>query len=408
MEGEEPKELETDIKIAVGIMCAFSVIGVIGNGLVLYGFTRARSKYTSTIFILTLAGTDFTTCLITIPATIAIELNKFEMENDILCKIFHFLTTSTISFSALTMVMIAIDRYFCICRPFMRVMTVSRAGVLICMSVIIAFVIGIFICLSYGVYVYEIDVRQSNLTSLLNETSTIDPNLSPEEIKNNLLKAHDLYKNESGLHNKTDELKGQIVMFGHCYFNHLTFGKKGAQTFKTIHSAFYAVCVIAVIFIYCIIYVFILKRRRRRLRNESFPCCTFKQSPIGENDNTEIVYLGNDATTQTEDINLNESSCSGKFKNGFTDRTKGVLHSKLEKIRMNNIKTALMLSIVAVIFIIVFLPAWLMMHDLIDFNVTIFYLYFTYNVSNPFVYAFMNPDFRKQMIDIFKTWRKVP
>jgi hypothetical protein len=129
---------------------------------------------------------------------------------------------------------------------------------------------------------------------------------------------------------------------------------------------------------------------------------------VGENDNTEIVYLGNDATTQTgEDINLNESSCSGKFKNGFTDRTKGVLHSKLEKIRMNNIKTALMLSIVAVIFIVVFLPAWLMLHTIIPFNATVFYLYFTYNVSNPFVYAFMNPDFRNQMLDIFSKRRKL-
>jgi cholecystokinin A receptor/hypocretin (orexin) receptor 2 len=74
---------------------------------------------------------------------------------------------------------------------------------------------------------------------------------------------------------------------------------------------------------------------------------------------------------------------------------------------MNNIKTALMLSIVAVIFIVVFLPAWLMMHTIIPFNATIFYLYFTYNVSNPFVYAFMNPDFRNQMLDIFSKRRKL-
>ena len=383
--------LEVDVKIAVGIMCAFSVIGVVGNGLVLYGFTRARSKYTSTIFILTLAGTDFTTCLITVPATIAIELETFKMDSDVLCKLFHFLTTSTISFSALTMVLIAIDRYFCICRPFMKVMTTYRAGILICISVMIAFLIGIISCLSFGVYS---NVPRTNITPSYNESVLFNLTFSQEETEQKLLSSHKAL-------NTSEELF-HLVLIGSCHYNFLILEKEGAETFKTIHSAFYAVCVVAVILIYCVIYGFILKRRRRRLRNESFPCCTFKQSPVGENDNTEIVYLGNDATTQTgEDINLNESSCSGKFKNGFTDRTKGVLHCKLEKIRMNNIKTALMLSIVAVIFIVVFLPAWLMMHTIIPFNATVFYLYFTYNVSNPFVYAFMNPDFRNQMLDIF-------
>lgn len=393
---------ETDVQIAIGIMCVFSVVGVIGNGLVLYGFTRARSKYTSTIFILTLAGTDFATCLITIPATIAMELNSFKMDSDILCKLYHFLTTSTISFSALTMVLIAIDRYFCICRPFMKVMSVPRAGVLIFISVLIAFVIGVLSCLNFGVF----GLRTSN-SSIVN-TSIFNLNITLEETSKRVAEAKEIYHNESGaLTNEVQPLTETVFFDGRCHLNVLIFGSVGARRFQTAHSVFYAICEIAVIFIYCIIYGFILKRRQRRLRNESFPCCSFKQSPIGENDNTEIVYLGNDATTQTgDDLNLNETSSSGKFRNGFTDRTKSVLQSKLEKIRMNNIKTALMLSIVAIIFILAFLPAWLMILNVIDMNVTVFYCYFLYNVSNPLVYAFMNPEFRNQLFQIFKKWRK--
>jgi cholecystokinin A receptor/hypocretin (orexin) receptor 2 len=67
-------------------MSVCSVVGVIGNALVLYVFSSFKQKLTSTIFILTLATTDFITCLVTIPFTIAVEALKMKLEYDIVCK----------------------------------------------------------------------------------------------------------------------------------------------------------------------------------------------------------------------------------------------------------------------------------------------------------------------------------
>ena len=67
-----------------------------------------------------------------------------------------------------------------------------------------------------------------------------------------------------------------------------------------------------------------------------------------------------------------------------------------------NIRTAAMLFVVTVVFLIAFLPAWLMAHDVISYNEIIFYMYFIYNTANPFIYAFMNKSFRDDLSRILK------
>lgn len=52
----------------------FLVLGVVGNALAFYIYYQKRDKTTSTLFILSLAATDFITCLISIPYTIITEV----------------------------------------------------------------------------------------------------------------------------------------------------------------------------------------------------------------------------------------------------------------------------------------------------------------------------------------------
>ena len=49
-----------------------------------------------------------------------------------------------------------------------------------------------------------------------------------------------------------------------------------------------------------------------------------------------------------------------------------------------------MLFVVTVVFVITYLPAFLMALKLIPYNVIVFYFYFANNVANPFIYSFMN------------------
>ena len=82
-----------------------------------------------------------------------------------------------------------------------------------------------------------------------------------------------------------------------------------------------------------------------------------------------------------------------------------VIYRTVLKCKRQHPKTAVMLSIVSVIFIVAFLPAWLMSLKVLKFNIIIFYLYFTYNVANPIVYAFLNENFRSQLQVLVKCKR---
>jgi len=62
-----------------------------------------------------------------------------------------------------------------------------------------------------------------------------------------------------------------------------------------------------------------------------------------------------------------------------------------------NLKTAAMLLVVTVVFVITFLPAFLMTLGLLPYNKIIFYMYFANNVANPIIYSFMNHNFRSKL-----------
>ena len=71
---------------AIGILSFFSVLGSVGNALVLYVYVRKRNKLASTVFIITLAFTDFLTCIIIIPYTITLEYMEYFLKYDFFCK----------------------------------------------------------------------------------------------------------------------------------------------------------------------------------------------------------------------------------------------------------------------------------------------------------------------------------
>ena len=69
-------------------------------------------------------------------------------------QVYQFLITSNIPFSALIMVAIAVDRYLCICHPWLSatVMSVRRAKIVVTILGIFSMFIGVIVGLMYGVY----------------------------------------------------------------------------------------------------------------------------------------------------------------------------------------------------------------------------------------------------------------
>lgn len=405
MDETEPDKL---VQVAVAILGVLSVSGTIGNALVLYVFSSQKQKLSSTIFILTLAGTDFISSLVTMPYTIAMELLKFKIEYDVVCKLYHFLVTTTVPFSAFVMVAIAVDRYLCIVHPFKHTMTIKRAKIIVVLLAILAGTLGVLCCMVYGVSSssYYDPNAAANFTPLFDTGNGINETHIPVSYWNFTL----------------EDLKRRtfIVNKGMCHKDELIFDKSFFSVYQKIYSAFFAICAVIVIVLYAIIYRSVLTRRRQRLHLTK-RCCGFWAQPTtleNEHENTEFTVLNNgkldkdkSAATngnspkykesiQMEKMPVEKNVAAEQNAKSDTDalvRPSGVSRAKLEKLRMANIKTAVMLSIVAITYIVAFTPAWLMAHHVLSMNVVVFYLYFTYNVANPVIYAFLNQGFRNHL-----------
>lgn len=242
---------DPDVQIAMVIVGILSVSGTIGNALVLYVFARQKQKLSSTIFILTLACTDFATSLVTMPFTIAIELLKYKVEYDAVCKIYQFLVTTTIPFSAFVMVAIAVDRYLCIVHPFKHTMTLQRAKVIVSLLVLLAFTLGLLCCLMYGTNSKEVSCIKTNATIALatyNDTQWIRVVDDPKKCNATM-----------------EEINIRIVNKGNCHKDKIIFDESFFVVYQKIYSAFFAICAVIVIVLYAIIYRSVLTRRRKRL-----------------------------------------------------------------------------------------------------------------------------------------------
>ncbi|XP_061162882.1 alpha-2A adrenergic receptor-like [Saccostrea echinata] len=368
----EDAELEIQVYIAIGYMSIFSVVGTIGNALVLYVFSRYKNKLTSTIFILTLAGVDFVTCCVTIPFTIATEAVKFELKYDIICQIYLFLITTTVPFSAFVMVAIAVDRYLCIVYPFKHAMTIRRAEIVVGSLCAFAVLLGIICCSHYR----------------------ITPVPEGKEIVTTM------YQNVTNLPNSSIQ---NITKYKYVCLPQET---EFFFIYQKIYSSFFGICALIVIILYCLIYRSVLARRRKKFEMFLSDNCCGIWSSQSFAEQTEITVLNNTDVTNAQDDHKVEETCDKAVqKNGNTQisdrdvilKPGGVSKAKLEKMRIANIKTAFMLSIVALVFIVAFLPSWLVALKVLPLNIIVIYMYFIYNVVNPVIYAFLNETFREQL-----------
>ena len=423
---QEPKII---INIAMGMVALLSVCGILGNALVIFVFSKQKQKLSSTIFIITLAVTDFVTSLVTMPYTVAMELLSFKIDYDVVCKLYQFMKTTTIPFSALVMVAIALDRYLCIVYPFKHIMTIKRAKVTVFFLCVFAFMLGLICSLMIGTYQRCDAINQHNNESVYytnNTQSKFDEIIIDKRVNNNSL---------------SDGVSAQPIKYGDIYHDGVckpTFvilSKPFMKAYQRVYSCLFGVCAVLVTILYALTYRSVLNQRRKRF-HLSNKCCGFLFRSVPDdhiNDNTECTNL-NDVShspamngttestevealkysekayrdrTQTNDSNnANDQPAPNNHKQSQTKdshlRPGGISRAKLKKLRVANIKTALMLSIVAFIYIVAFTPAWMMALDILDMNVIVYYLYFTYNVANPVIYAFLNQNFRTHLQQLFK------
>lgn len=422
-----------ELYAVLALLGFLALTGTAGNLLVLYVFSQKKDKLVSTLFILVLAFVDFTTCMIVIPYTMYMEYMNFFISSDFFCKLYQFLITSNIPFSALVMVAIAIDRYFCICHPFLHALNLQRAKIMITCLALFAAAIGVMVALMYGVY-QEIDGPFfNNLTSSLkndteanvsdvnydgNTTAPMEtrivmhsqhpdrimthtvaydfsqpvPSIGENETNNNSMYFPDIQAYpEYGEHEPIYSYRGQ------CQDNGQIVNQAFLLYFQKCYTALYLLCLIIVIILYTLIYRSVLVRRTRRQKQKSKSLHMVQianERANGDSTCTEETLL----TTVNGDPKDGGLKNGGKVKDKDKYRRKS---TKKDKNRIANLKTAAMLFVVTVVFIVTFLPAFLMALRLIPNNNIIFYMYFANNVANPVIYAFMNKNFRDDLHKLF-------
>ncbi|KAK3105704.1 hypothetical protein FSP39_003839 [Pinctada imbricata] len=148
----------------------------------------------------------------------------------------------------------------------------------------------------------------------------------------------------------------------------------------------------------------VIKRRSKRRKEKACNKITLKSETSNCNKQTTSLLNGsNSHECKKLEVHINHNGISSKAveteieESTPLQKRRHTSKDRKDHDRLANIKTAVMLFTVAVVFIIAFLPAWLMALDLITHIQVIFYMYFVYNVVNPIIYAFMNPTFRQDI-----------
>jgi hypothetical protein len=127
----------------IAFLAVIGIIGTVGNSLVTIVYWRKKDKHTSTFFILVLALSDLVVCSILVPYTAYMEWIEFATTSRLGCKLYFFLTTTTVPNSSLIMAAIAFDRYFCICMVNRVILTPTRAKYLVFTLLCISGLLGI-------------------------------------------------------------------------------------------------------------------------------------------------------------------------------------------------------------------------------------------------------------------------
>lgn len=374
-----------DILVVIGYLMTFSLAGSVGNAFVIYIFSRKREKSTTTVFILVLAMTDFFTCLVIIPFTIYYEVMAKKINSNVQCKVYMFFITSNIPFSAFIMVLIAFDRYFKICRPWNQCLDIRMSKKIVIAVLIFALSLGIIPSLTHGVYPIsdETSTKENVTTSLGFAGDKQGAHNGTVMVLNNTAYQDLRPKFPGNVSSNSSDMRR--IYEGYCMPVHEYFSQIFMNTYQNTYASLFLISCAFVTVLYALIFKSITLRRYKKSKR------AFKG--MDRRTSTAITNTCTTRLTTTEPPETDQNR-RAPTNNNYVNESKRSVRNKL---RLANIKTAGILFVVTIVFILAFLPAWLMSIRVIKANIIVYYLYFSHNIANPIIYAFFNVTFRKDI-----------
>jgi len=299
------------------------------------------------------------------------------------------------------MVTIAVERYLSICKPLVTALTPVRAWLVTAVLGIFAAAIGVCVALMYSVRHYiTLDDDRKQFTSCQSTSSNIS--MTTGAGRSPLTSDDDTVATSDCL--TTPQPITIEVHRGICYPTDDVFSANFIWYFQKVYNGLYLVCFVAVVVLYILIYRSVHERRRRHQRQKNRSMSVIL---------TQSQRHRSSAPCTRSVVTVAETSEAGELQDLATESSRTVAtaastivtDSRLQAVRKQNrvanLKTAAMLFVVTVVFVVTFLPAFLMTVQMLPYSIIIFYMYFANNVANPIIYSFMNNNFRghlKQMI----------
>lgn len=148
----QDRNLSTTAEIAlISIYSFLIVVGLITNMLVSFVVARRKQMHTArNLYIVNLTVSDISLCLICMPFTLVMILRKQWTLGPLLCKLVSLLQGTNIMVSVGTITVIALDRYFAICKRNAHRVADTRRNVLI--SITLIWIISILVAMPLFFY----------------------------------------------------------------------------------------------------------------------------------------------------------------------------------------------------------------------------------------------------------------
>ena len=127
-----------DVIVMTCMLSVVSFVGIVGNALVI-AVNRRHRTYSHTLvrFITVMASCDLCVCAVIIPYRIMSYHLVFPFAA---CKIMELLTYSSVMYSVYVLMVVAVDRYFAVCKPLTFVLTPNKANVIATFIAIVSFI----------------------------------------------------------------------------------------------------------------------------------------------------------------------------------------------------------------------------------------------------------------------------
>ena len=392
--------------ILVVMVTGLALTGIIGNISVLIVYFRRRDDLVSNTFIKVLAFIDLVVCVFGMSYSIVYELHL--VTSDIACRFCEFVIHFCIFASNITLVAIATERYIAVCQIGTK-LNMNSINVGVWVIFILSAVLGAPAVGTFAV-VQEAQIRD--------------------------VKCRFPHKYSSGTF---------------CHFTYSVMGRSLVTAYQTLQVAMFLISAFIIAVLYTIIYYVLWRKSslRRKLNREiadklvsiSEEAFVEQYRPVRCTGSLSQLQStksrGNDEESSefiTDNLIVRPDSYSGGSKsgqehfNGLQNDSNGTndrkvirkikfsvsAHSgrseKLKRKKYYHKRTAKMLFLCTVIYIVTWLPFFVDVFGFTDCLI-LRYLFFIGNATNPIVYGIVNEQvrraFKKLLLDCISNWCKI-